>query len=61
MTNTQLSEVEELVGRALAALPGYWEDIILVGGLVPNLYRRFPSVRMPEHPAIATTEADPAL
>lgn len=58
MTYTALADVEELVRRALVALPGYRDDIILVGGMVPHLYRRLPVVRVPEHPAIATTEAD---
>lgn len=46
------------VGRALVALAPYRDDIILVGGIVPVLYRRLPTYRQPEHPALGTTEAD---
>ena len=53
---SELSSVEALLRRALMALPDYRNDVILVGGLVP--YRRLPGMRIPEHPAIATTEAD---
>lgn len=49
------------VGRALVALAPYRNELILVGGIVPVLYRRKAELRQPEHPAIATTEADIAL
>ncbi len=49
------------VGRALVALAPYREDLILVGGIVPVLYRRLPAYRQPDHPALMTTEADLAI
>jgi hypothetical protein len=58
MSDTQLQAAEALLRRAVVALHDYRDDLLLVGGLVPWLYRRLPGVRLPEHPALATAEAD---
>ncbi len=56
--NDPLASAEALLSRAIDALPDYRQDLILVGGLVPWLYRRLPGMNVPEYPAIATSEAD---
>lgn len=46
------------LGRALAALQPYRNDILVVGGVVPVVYRHMPGLKPPGHPPLMTTEAD---
>lgn len=45
------------VGRAVVALAPYGNDLLLLGGLVPLLYRHVEGFAAAEHPAVSTTEA----
>lgn len=54
----RFSTVLDEVKRGLVALQPYHDQLLLIGGIVPFLYRQMPALRVPEHPALATTEAD---
>ena len=52
--------LEELVG-CVRAMEEYRQDIVVVGGLVPLLYRYHPGYSEPRQPPLLTTDIDIAV
>lgn len=60
-TEDDFDTILKELGRALAALQPYRDDILVVGGVVPVVYRHIPKLKPLGHPPLMTTEADLAV
>lgn len=58
---TDHKEVLRDLSDAIVAIQPIWDKLVLVGGLVPWIYRGHPSFEAPPHPALFTADIDWAV